>query len=98
MKASLKYTAARLGLLVASAAALLPLGLHLLVTLMIAVLASAILSFFLLRKLRDQVAEELASSTQRRREQKAKLRSALAGEDQQEVGVAPGNTTNVAGS
>ncbi|HEX5741987.1 MAG TPA: DUF4229 domain-containing protein, partial [Pilimelia sp.] len=82
MSASVKYTLARLGLLVALAAALLPLRLNIFVTLLLAVALSAGLSFFLLRGLRDQMAADLAAGVQRRRNQKAQLRAALSGEDQ----------------
>ncbi|GGK21527.1 hypothetical protein GCM10010124_12510 [Pilimelia terevasa] len=82
MKAPVTYTLARLGLLVAVTAALLPLGLNLFVTLLIAVAVSAVLSYFLLRRLRDRVAADLAAGVERRRAQKAQLRAALAGEDE----------------
>jgi hypothetical protein len=78
-----KYTLARLGLFVATAAVLLvlPIGLSLLLRLAIAVLLSAIASFFLLRPLRDRVADQLAAAGQRRAARKERLRDALAGED-----------------
>ena len=49
---------------------------------MLALLFSAAVSFFLLRKWRDEMAEQLGSASQRRRAEKDRLRSALAGEDQ----------------
>jgi hypothetical protein len=84
MSPMLKYTLARLGLFVAIAAVLLviPFELDPFLKLGIALIASAILSFFLLRKLRDDVANQLADSSRERADRKEKLRSALAGEDQ----------------
>jgi len=80
----MKYTLARLGLFIAAAAILLvvPIELNPFLKLGIALIASAILSFFLLRKLRDDVANQLADSARQRADRKEKLRSALAGEDQ----------------
>jgi hypothetical protein len=80
----MKYTLARLGLFVAIAAVLLvvPIELNPFLKLGIALIASAILSFFLLRKLRDDVANQLADSAKQRAERKEKLRSALAGDEQ----------------
>lgn len=79
----MKYTLARLGLFVVAAAVLLvvPIELNPFLKLGIALIASAILSFFLLRKLRDDVAHQLADSARDRADRKEKLRSALAGED-----------------
>ena len=48
----------------------------------LAVLFSAALAFFLLRKWRDEMAEQMGNAYQRRRAEKDRLRSALAGEDQ----------------
>jgi len=81
VNASLKYTLGRLGLFLVVLAALLPVPMNLLVKLMIAVLVSALLSFFLLRGWRDEMAASLAAAAQRRREQRERLRAALAGED-----------------
>jgi hypothetical protein len=85
MSPMLKYTLARLGLFVALAAVLLvlPFTLDPFLKLGIALIASAILSFFLLRKLRDDVANHLADGARQRADRKEKLRSALAGEDQE---------------
>ena len=84
MSPMLKYTLARLGLFVLAAAVLLviPFELNPFLKLGIALIASAILSFFLLRKLRDQVADQLADGARQRADRKEKLRSALAGDDQ----------------
>jgi hypothetical protein len=85
MSPMLKYTLARLGLFVLAAAVLLviPFELNVFLRLGIALIASAILSFFLLRKLRDNVADQLADGARQRADRKEKLRSALAGEDQE---------------
>jgi mannitol-specific phosphotransferase system IIBC component len=78
---AIKYTLARLGIFVVVLLALLPIpALDTLVKLMIAVLVSAVASWFLLRRMRDQVADRIEESMERRREQKEKLRAALAGE------------------
>jgi membrane protein implicated in regulation of membrane protease activity len=78
-----KYSLARLGLfvMVAAVAVVIPIELSLLLRLAIAVLVSAVLSYFLLRRLRDQVANQLGDVAQRRAERKDRLRAALAGED-----------------
>jgi hypothetical protein len=80
----MKYTLARLGLFIAAAAVLLvvPIELNPFLKLGIALIASAILSFFLLRKLRDDVANQLADGARQRADRKEKLRSALAGDDE----------------
>lgn len=84
MNPMMKYTIARLGLFIVAAAVLLvvPIELNPFLKLGIALIASAILSFFLLRKLRDDVANQLADGARQRADRKEKLRSALAGEDQ----------------
>jgi hypothetical protein len=83
MNPMMKYTLARLGLFIAAAAILLvvPIELNPFLKLGIALIASAILSFFLLRKLRDEVANQLADQARGRADRKEKLRSALAGEE-----------------
>ena len=55
--------------------------------LMLALIFSATLSFFLLRGLRDEMAEEMAEAAERRRAEKERLRSALAGEDERRTDV-----------
>jgi hypothetical protein len=79
----IKYTLARLGLFGVVAAVLiaLPLGIQLFLRLAIAILISATVSYFALRGLRDEVAEQLAAAARRRAERKRQLRAALAGED-----------------
>jgi hypothetical protein len=82
MSPAIKYTLGRLGLFVLVFAALLPLPMHIFVKAMIALVASAGFSFFVLRKWRDEMAEQLGSVAQRRSAEKARLRSALAGDDE----------------
>jgi hypothetical protein len=80
----MKYSFARLGLFVVVAAALLlvPMPIDPLLRLMIALMVSAVLSYFLLGRLRNQVGEQVAGAVQKRTERKEKLRSALAGDDE----------------
>jgi hypothetical protein len=84
MSPMLKYSLARLGLFVIAAVAMLalPIELNLFLRLGIALIVSALLSFFFLRDLRDRVAEQLAAAARQRADRKERLRSALAGEDE----------------
>ena len=82
MSPAVKYTLGRVGLFMLFALALWPVHMNLLVKLMIAVLASAAASFILLRRWRDELADVMLGASQRRREQKERLRSALAGDDE----------------
>ena len=61
MSPALKYTLGRLGLFVAVFAALLPVPLNLLVKAMIALIASAGFSYFLLAKWRIEMGEQLGA-------------------------------------
>jgi hypothetical protein len=81
MSPAVKYTLGRLGLFVAVFALLLPVPMNILVKAMIAVIASAGFSYFLLAKWRNEMAEALGSAQQRRRAEKNRLRAALAGDD-----------------
>jgi hypothetical protein len=81
MSPSVKYTLGRLGLFLAVLGALLPVPMNLLLKLMVAVLVSAVLAFFLLRGWRDEMAASLAAAADRRRADKERLRAALAGDD-----------------
>ncbi|GAA4919739.1 uncharacterized protein DUF4229 [Stackebrandtia albiflava] len=81
MSPFMKYLLGRLGLFVVIAVALLPTGLHLLVIAMIALLASFLLSLVLMRRWRTEMATDVDSVVRRRREQKARLRAELAGDD-----------------
>src|SRR5690349_22191952 len=81
MSPALKYTLGRLGLFVVVFVMLLPLPLNPLVTAMIALLASAAFSYFLLAKWRNEMAEQLGTVSERRQAEKARLRAALAGDE-----------------
>ncbi|MEU1752454.1 DUF4229 domain-containing protein [Micromonospora matsumotoense] len=89
MSAAVKYTLARIGLFLVVVAALWPVGMNLFLKLMVALIFSAAASFFLLRGWRDQMAEEVAAAAERRRAEKERLRSALAGDDQPAEGDQP---------
>ncbi|HZE40691.1 MAG TPA: DUF4229 domain-containing protein [Stackebrandtia sp.] len=82
MNATGKFALARVGLFLVVGAALWPTGLHPLVIAMAALLVSFLLSFVLLRKWRVEMLNDVDSTVKRRREQKDKLRAALAGEDE----------------
>jgi hypothetical protein len=81
MSPAVKYTLGRLGLFVAVFALLLPVPLNFLVKAMIALLASAAFSYFLLAKWRNEMAEQLGTVAQRRQAEKERLRAALAGDE-----------------
>ena len=81
MSATVKYTLGRLGLFLVVFVLLLPVPLNLLVKAMIALVASAAFSYFLLAKWRNEMAERLAAAAQRRSAEKSRLRSALAGDE-----------------
>ena len=78
-----KYTLGRLGLFVVLMAVMLPVPYpeNFFVKAMIALFASAGLSYVLLGRWRNEMAEQLASAAQRRRAEKERLRSALAGDE-----------------
>lgn len=75
------YSLGRVGLFLAVFLALWPVRMNILLKLMIAVVFSAALAFFLLRGWRDKMAEHLARAADQRRADRDRLRSALAGED-----------------
>ncbi|MCG5470192.1 DUF4229 domain-containing protein [Micromonospora sp. LAH09] len=81
MSAALKYTLGRIGLFVAVLAGLWLIDMNVFLKLMLALAFSAALSFFLLRGWRDEMAEEIGTAAERRRTEKERLRTALAGED-----------------
>ncbi|MEW2383745.1 DUF4229 domain-containing protein [Micromonospora sp. NPDC047707] len=83
MSAAVKYTLGRIGLFVIVLAALWFVEMNLFLKLMLALVFSAAASFFLLRGWRDEMAEEMAAAAERRRSEKERLRSALAGEDEE---------------
>jgi hypothetical protein len=82
VKPAVKYTLGRIGLFLAVALALWPIQMNIFLKLMLAVVFSAALSFFLLRGWRDEMAAQLAGAADRRRAERERLRSALAGDDQ----------------
>ena len=81
MSPAVKYTLGRLGLFVAVFALLTPVPLNFLVKAMIALIASAGFSYFLLAKWRNEMAEQLGTVSERRQAEKARLRAALAGDE-----------------
>ncbi|MET8090090.1 DUF4229 domain-containing protein [Micromonospora sp. NPDC005220] len=85
MSAALKYTLGRIGLFVAVLAGLWLIDMNVFLKLMLALVFSAALSFFLLRGWRDEMAAEIAEAAERRRAEKERLRSALAGDDHPET-------------
>ncbi|MFF0718956.1 MULTISPECIES: DUF4229 domain-containing protein [unclassified Micromonospora] len=94
MSAAAKYTLGRIGLFVVVMLALWPVDMDIFLKLILALLFSAAVSFFLLKGVRDQMAEEMAAAAERRRSEKERLRSALAGEDQAEADPVSGGQTD----
>ncbi|GIF51280.1 uncharacterized protein DUF4229 [Asanoa ferruginea] len=82
MTPAVKYTLARLGLFVVVFAALIPVPMDIFLKLIVALVFSAGVSFFFLRAWRDQMAQQLADKVDKRRTEKAKLRTALAGDEE----------------
>ncbi len=76
-----KYSLARVGMFVLALLILLPFPLNVFVKLMAALLISLVLSFFLFTRLRAQMTEQVAGGVQRRRQEKERLRAALAGDE-----------------
>lgn len=81
MSPAVKYTLGRLGLFVVVFGLLTPVPLNFLVKAMIALLASAAFSYFLLAKWRNEMAEQLGTVAERRTAEKDRLRAALAGDE-----------------
>jgi hypothetical protein len=81
MSPAVKYTLGRLGLFLIVFVALLMSPLNILVSAMIALVVSAVLSFFLLAEWRNQMGEQLATAASRRAAEKERLRAALAGDE-----------------
>jgi hypothetical protein len=79
---TVKYTLARIGLFVVVFAALIPVPIDIFLKLILALAFSAAVSFFFLRGWRDQMAQQLADAVDKRRTEKAKLRTALAGDEE----------------
>ncbi|NUR72043.1 MAG: DUF4229 domain-containing protein [Hamadaea sp.] len=84
MSPAVKYTLGRIGLFVAAFLVLLPFPLSIFLKLVLAVLVSAALSWFVLRGWREQYSLQLQNAVERRKTEKTKLRSALAGDDSPE--------------
>ncbi len=83
MSPAVKYTLGRVGLFVVVALLLWPVpDIDLLVKLMVAIIASFGLQFVLLRKWRLEMIGQVDQAVTRRKADKAKLRSALAGDDE----------------
>ncbi|GAA5177425.1 hypothetical protein GCM10023322_02060 [Rugosimonospora acidiphila] len=83
MSPAVKYTLGRVGLFVVVALVLWPVpDIDLLVKLMVAIIASFGLQFVLLRKWRMEMIGQVDQAVTRRKADKAKLRSALAGDDE----------------
>jgi membrane protein implicated in regulation of membrane protease activity len=79
---AVKYTVARIALFVAALLALWPVELNIFVKLLLALAFSAAISLLLLRRWRDEMGQQMAEAVERRRGEKQRLRSALAGEDE----------------
>jgi hypothetical protein len=77
-----KYTLGRLGLFLACALVLVPVPVNFWVKLLVALLASFALQWVLLRKWRLEMIGQVDETMTRRRQEKERLRSALAGEDE----------------
>ena len=86
MSPAIKYAFGRIGLFLVCAVlafVLLPRDLNGFLKLMVALVASLLLSYFLLRTWRDQVAEQFVASREKRVSERQRLRAALAGEDEE---------------
>lgn len=81
MSPAVKYTLGRFGLFLLVLVLLLPVPLNFLVKAMIALVVSAVLSYFLMADWRNQMAEHLAAAADRRAAEKERLRAALAGDE-----------------
>lgn len=81
MSPAIKYTLGRIGLFVVVLGVLSLLPLNFLVAGMIAIVVSAVLSFFLLAKWRNQMNAQLVGVAGRRAAEKQRLRAALAGDE-----------------
>jgi len=77
----MKYTLGRLGLFLACMLVLVPVPLNLWVKLMLAVVVSFALQLVLLRKWRLEMIGQVDQAMARRRQEKDKLRAALAGDE-----------------
>ncbi|GAA0521652.1 hypothetical protein Ade02nite_64070 [Paractinoplanes deccanensis] len=82
MNPAVKYSLGRLGLFVVVFAVLLPIPLNFLVRAMVALVVSAVASYFLLATWRNQMNEQLVGAASRRTAEKERLRAALAGDEE----------------
>ncbi|GID30054.1 DUF4229 domain-containing protein [Paractinoplanes brasiliensis] len=82
MSPAIKYTLGRVGLFAVVLGLLSFFPLNLLVAGMIAIVVSAVASYFLLAKWRNEMNEQLVSVAARRSAEKARLRAALAGDEE----------------
>jgi hypothetical protein len=82
---AIKYTLGRIGLFVAAFLVTLPFPFNILLKLVVALFVSSVLSWFVLRGWREQYSLQLQNAVERRRSEKDKLRSALAGEDEPDL-------------
>ncbi len=89
MNPVVKYSFARLGMFGVVLLILMPFPIDVFVKLMAALLISLVLSFFLFKRLRLEMTEQVATGVQRRREQKERLRAALSGDDEPSAGAEP---------
>ena len=83
MNPIMKYTLFRLIIFVVISAGLwaIPVDVDPFLKLMVALLVSAVVSFFVMKRMRGEVADQVAGAVQRRTEKKERLRAALAGDD-----------------
>ncbi|GAA2607673.1 hypothetical protein GCM10010399_43230 [Dactylosporangium fulvum] len=83
MSPIVKYSLARLGLfvIVAAVALTVPVDVSVALKLMVAVLVSAVLAFFLLKGMREQASVQAVGVAQQRTEKRERLRAALNGDD-----------------
>ncbi|GIG70709.1 DUF4229 domain-containing protein [Phytomonospora endophytica] len=82
MHPGVKYALGRVAIFVVVVALLWPVGLDPLLTLMLALLVSMGVSYFLLKRWRDEASGAIARGAEKRREEKERLRAALAGDDE----------------
>jgi len=81
MSPAFKYSYGRLGLFAVAFALLFPLPLNILVKAMIALVVSAVLSYFVLARWRNEMGEQLSTIASKRSAEKQRLRAALAGDE-----------------
>lgn len=86
MSLVVKYTLGRIGLFLLVLLVLWPTPLDLFLKLLVALVVSFALSWFLLRGWRDQLSMSMDEALKRRRAEKQRLRAALAGEDDADAG------------